>query len=248
MPKINCIEPLVKVNRILSKEGLLPNGTGRKQIHIVQLTLHTLLAGTALLFMIINGINAIKTGNGRALIHSVCTIMPGANLVVKLVVVLVKKETLLSLLGYLKSDVFNSHSDELNGYVRVVHGISELIWKYYIVVIAGYVFVVGALPILLDTKTMQIPPPFDMGRYEILYKFLHVVICIYFGINSICLDVLFMSLIGLCIAQLYILEKRLIYVLEEVDRMCENRDPKEMSLCEERILKFCIILHESLNQ
>lgn len=154
----------------------------------------------------------------------------------------------MSLLDYLRSDVFNSHSEELNVYVRFVYRISELMWKYYAVVIAAYLSVATIAPLAIDMKTMTIPPPFDMGKYGIVYKILHAILCTYLGLNSLCFDVLFMSLLGLCIAQLYILEKRLIHVFEEAKETCENRDTKEMSLCEEKTLKFCIVLHESLSQ
>lgn len=91
MAKINCIEPLSRVNRVLAIEGLLPSGKARKEIQILKLILHTLFFVTTLFFIIMNGINAIKRGNGKALSHITCIFMPVVNLLMKLTAVLQKK-------------------------------------------------------------------------------------------------------------------------------------------------------------
>ncbi|GJQ66207.1 hypothetical protein Trydic_g4265 [Trypoxylus dichotomus] len=62
---------------------------------------------------------------------------------------------------------------------------------------------------------MIIPTPFEMGKYDVIYKAMHVVMCVYLGLNSTSFDVLYMTLLGICIAQLYILEEMLMHVYEE---------------------------------
>ncbi|KAI4468382.1 chitinase [Holotrichia oblita] len=113
-------------------------------------------------------------------------------------------------------------------------------------VVAIYISVTGILPFIANT-TMMIPPPIDVGKFSLLYKIVHILMVLYLGSNSICYDLLFMTLLGLCIAQQNILEQKLLHVYEEALKI-SIKDGHSTVYIEKQILKHCVILHQTINR
>lgn len=246
MVKMNCIEPLMRVSNVLLREGLYPKEK-LENLQLVKIILHFGFYALILSCVVMNGVDAVKTGNAMALNHATCIFFPTFNLAVKAMVVLRKRKYFLSLMEDLRSDVFNSHSEKLNEYVKFVHRTTELILRYYTIVMSAYVSITSVLPFVTNAK-MMIPPPFDMKQYVVIYNILHVFIGAYLALNAASFDVLFMSLLGSCIAQLYILEQRLINMFEESREKCKDQNSMPLASKEAIIVKECILLYLRISQ
>ncbi|KAK9708266.1 hypothetical protein QE152_g27316 [Popillia japonica] len=103
------------------------------------------------------------------------------------------------------------------------------------------------LPFFTNMPVM-IPASFNTGEYDVIYKLAHLFATAYFSINSASIDALYLSLIALCTAQLQILERKLINVLEDAEAISENFHGKNLNTAAEDILKECIVLHDTINR
>ncbi|KAK9730325.1 7tm Odorant receptor [Popillia japonica] len=175
-----------------------------------------------------------------------CTIIPVANLGAKLLAIWWNKKSFFSLMKYLESPEFNAHNEVQNRYIQVVHQFAKVLLKILIAIVAGYVVVTGVSPFITDTA-MMIPPPNDMGKYNLFYKIIHIFMQFYLGSTSICHDLLFMTLFGLCIAQLNILQHKLLNVYEEALELSVEVGLSSR-FTEKQLLKDCVILHETIHQ
>lgn len=255
MTRVMCIHPIKKNLSILGKEGLLPNDKF-KFTQLLKITAHALFFTLIMAINITIIVKAIKKGSGMELNRATCITIPIAQLIFKAVALLINNEYFNLVMEDLKSDIFNNHSMELNIHIEFVYKVSELLRKYYTIAIGLFLFVTAFLPFVSNVRLMM-PPPFDMGKYMVFYKFIHFLMTIYMAINSISYDVIYMSLITLCIAQLNILQERLVKIHEESRRMLENKDVEHLSMeddsngkfiiGEELILKKCIVLHDRIN-
>lgn len=258
MSRITCIDPIIKILNLLRKEGLLPNNKFKLK-QILQIIVHALFFTLIMSINITNIVKAIKTNNGMELNRVTCITIPIAQLLLKGLALLMNKKYFFLILDDLKSDTFNSHSVKLNVYIEFVYKLSDLLRKYYILAISLFVLVAAILPFISNMRLMM-PAPFYMGKYIFFYKIIHLLMTIYLATNSISLDVMYMSLMALCIAQLNILEEKLINIFEESRKAFQSRDIKDtvmeeetgsnikFAIAEQNILKECIIHHEKINK
>lgn len=247
-----CTDPIIKNLSVLGKEGLLPTDKFTL-LHMLKITFHALFFSLMTGINIANIVSAIKTGSDMELNRATCIIIPLTQTLIKGVTILINKKHFYLVLKDLRSDIFNSHSMNLNVHIELVYKVSDLLRKYYSLAIGAFIFVAAILPFITNIR-MMMPPPFEMGKYVFFYKFLHFLMTIYLAVNSISLDVMYMSLMALCIAQLNILEERLMNVFEESRSKGSEHLPAEDSfnsefiVVEQTILKQCIALHEKINK
>ncbi|GJQ66202.1 hypothetical protein Trydic_g4261 [Trypoxylus dichotomus] len=247
MVQMNCIEPVLKVTNILKRGGLYPNSTVTKA-QLVQLIFHSCYYLLIVISLLMNVMKAVKARNEAELNRMICVVVPMVNLMAKIVTILLNEKYVLSIVEDLTSNTFNRHTEKLNDYIKSVYRISELMWKYYTLVIAAFLLITAVLPIMTNIETIMIPPPFDFGKYDVIYKIIHLITGIYLGVSSICYDSLFMMLMAICVAQLYILSDRLINIFQDAKLSWKNEINETVDNREMQIIKECIILHETINQ
>lgn len=253
MARIMCTDPIVKNLNILGKEGLLPSNNF-KLTQILKITFHVIFFSLATAINVANIVNAIENGSDMELNRATCVLIPLTQLIFKGVTILINKEYFFLLLDDLKSDAFNSHSIKLNVHIEFVYKVSDLLQKYYTVAIGSFIFVVAILPFVSNMRLMM-PAPFDMGKYMFFYKIIHFFMTVYLATNSISLDVMYMSLIALGIAQLNILHEKLVNVFKDSRTLSENKyvgedleeSDSKFAVTEQEILKQCIVHHEKIN-
>ncbi|GJQ66204.1 hypothetical protein Trydic_g4263 [Trypoxylus dichotomus] len=247
MVQMNCIQPVLKVTNILKRGGLYPNSTLTKA-QLVQLTFHFCYYLLIVISLLMNVMKAVKARNEVELNRIICVVVPIVNLMAKIVTILRNEKYVLSIVEDLTSNTFNRHAENLNDYIKLVYRISELMWKYYTLTIAAFLLITAVLPIMTNIEIIMIPPPFDFGKYDVIYKIIHLITGIYLGVSSICYDSLFMMLMAICVAQLYILSDRLINTFQDAKLSWRNKSNKAVDIKEMQIIKECIILHETINQ
>lgn len=252
MARVMCIDPIIKILHILEKEGLLPRNKF-KLTQIVKIIFHIISFSLILSINIIVIVQAIQKGSAMEFIRATYIIIPITQLIFKGATILINKQCFALLLDDLRSDIFNSHSIKLNAHIEFVYKVSDLLQKYYTLAIGLFIFVTAILPFIFNIR-MMMPPPFDMGRYIFFYKIIHFLMTIYMAIHSISYDVMYMSFMALCIAQLSILQERLMNIFEESgtksaeDLSVENNFSRKFIFVEQRILKQCIVLHDKINK
>ncbi|GJQ66198.1 hypothetical protein Trydic_g4257 [Trypoxylus dichotomus] len=119
-----------------------------------------------------------------------------------------------------------------------------MISRYFAGMVVIMVLLCGFLPFVADVKLM-IPAPFNTGKFDVGYKILHIVIIGYLGVTLVGLDMLYMTLIGLGVAQINILEERLINVSENYKQLSKENEITNLSFTK-RILPECAILYEAI--
>ncbi|GJQ66201.1 hypothetical protein Trydic_g4260 [Trypoxylus dichotomus] len=247
MVQMNCIQPVLKVTNILKRGGLYPNSTVTKA-QLVQLIFHSCYYLLIVISLLTNVMKAVKASNEVALNRMICLVVPLANLMAKILTILLNEKYVLSIVEDLTSNTFNGHTEKLNDYIKLVYRISELMWKCYTLATIAFLLVTAVLPIMTNIETIMIPPPFDFGKYDVIYKIIHLITGIYLGASSICYDSLFMMLMAICVAQLYILSDRLINIFQDAKLSWSNENNETVDNREMQIIKECIILHETINQ
>lgn len=232
---MSCLKAVFKPSQILLKQRLVPS---RNKQHIgiiitlVHLAVYTVLFGL-LIFNIFNGIKHNKT---MFVNRMMCILIPGLCILAKWLGIRINGRHYLSIFENLNSNIFNTQNKILNRHLQLAERICGLLLRYFAIT-TGVLFLVSCgLPIALKTQPM-VPCPIDIGKYQIIYNLLHLPLTVYFAINSPCLDVLLMSLLAICIAELEILKEQLIG-LEDCD---SNTRPKE-----EHTLRECVALHKMI--
>lgn len=243
MTNLNCAKLLTKTNWVLLKEGFLFEKDMGK-IQLLKLILHVLYC----IFIVI----LIGSSIGRAIsIKDISVLNQLLCMFISAITVFAKEFTLLkhrfcfiSIVSDARSDTFNAHNTKLNQHVLFVDRISELTLRYYIFIAIIFLSVTCLSPFVLNMK-MMIPPPMDIRDYDYLYKIVHCLVIFYMSINSVTFDVLYISILGLCVAQLGILEERLTEIFKEA---ITKNGTKESYMEHYQVLKECVILHETINQ
>lgn len=216
-------------------------------LYILNIIFHTVALG----IVIHNIIHAIQIRNINLLNWMTCVILPLVLYYSKPLTLFINKSFLKSILNDLEGDMFNRHSEKLNRHIRLIYKISNLIIRYFVFVFTTFISIFGVLPIVTNIRPI-IPASFPTGRYAIVYNIAHL-----FGVSfmsgvSTALDVLFMSCMALCGAQLDILEERLTNVLEDGTKLFQHKATRQecanVNELVEHILKECIILHEAINR
>lgn len=245
MARITCMDALSAIKWFLLKAGLFPVDNC-KSFTFFKLLCNFIFYSIIFSILLIDLINSIRTRNSAIFNMISCTIIPVANLGAKLLAIWWNKKSFFSLMKYLESPEFNAHNEVQNRYIQVVHHFAKVLLKILIAIVAGYVVVTGVSPFITDTA-MMIPPPNDMGKYNLFYKIIHIFMQFYLGSTSICHDLLFMTLFGLCIAQLNILQHKLLNVYEEALELSVEVGLSSR-FTEKQLLKDCVILHETIHQ
>lgn len=242
MARMSCINALSRTSWILLIEGLLPTEVLKRR-QVLKLILHSLWAAFILNLMFHNIVNGIKANNFMLINRMVYVLMPVMTSFAKSVAVLTNKKCFISLLKDLRSNIFNRHSEKQNEHIQFVDKISKIMLRYFTITMGLFLSVACLLPIITNVRIL-IPSPYNLGRYEILYKILHFFVILYMGLNAACFDLLYLSLMGLCIAQLNILQENLTYPLKSAYTL----DSKIIDGNVEECLRHCVILHEMINK
>lgn len=245
MAKISCLETVKESSYILSKHGLLFTGK-ITPLDILKIVLNFLFSILIDTLVILNIKNAIRVNNMRLANWMICVLVPMLFYSARTFTLLVNKQCLVSLLKDLNSDIFNGHSEDLNRHVRAIKTISSVMLRYFGTAAAIFILVYSILPFAINIR-MMIPPPFNTGRYDILYKLCHLIAIIYLGLNAVCLDIFYITLMGLAIAQLNILQERLIEILPNAKAIQSKICPYEtLATVASRIVKDCVVQHEMI--
>ncbi|GJQ66211.1 hypothetical protein Trydic_g4269 [Trypoxylus dichotomus] len=151
-----------------------------------------------------------------------CILIPMVNYWAKSFTLMVNKRCFQSILLDLGSNTLNAHSEILNEHIQFIYRTSRLL------------------------LSLTIPAPFETGKYDIIYKIGHFFATGYLAFNTIGFDILFLTLLSLCVAQLNILEERLSNGLDDAEDSCEDRNRLGLEI--HTILREIVILHETVNQ
>lgn len=246
MPKLQCTVPLKRTTWFLTIEGLIRQNIF-DQLAIWSLIMHLILSLSTVILMTSSMVKAFIIRDTIVLNQIICTLVSAFTVIAKIFTIVENKHWFASIIADLKSDAFNNHNEKQNEHVKFVDKITNLILKYYVVVGVMFVLFTCVLPFIWNVR-MVVPPVFEMGRLKVFYKVIHFILIAYMVSNSVMLDVSYMSLMGLCIAQLSILEEKLIYVLEEARNRNKSNHKEIVYYHVEVILKECVILHDMLNE
>lgn len=244
MKKVTCSDTVKTVISILSKEGLLFRGEMTK-LDKCKAALNLLLAVAVNMFIMLDIINALKIDNMNMANWMICVLIPGIGYGTKEFTLLVNRRCFSALLQDLSSLSFNAHNDRLNRHIRLIDRTSNLLFKYFLISDSIIIISFCVLPFALNIR-MGIPAPFETGRFDVLYKLFHLMYCSYIGYNMTFLDILYMTLMGLAIAQLNVLKERLTDIVEDASDMKmfeETSILHETNIVARRILREYILLH-----
>lgn len=243
MNKVNCFYVISKATWIHLKQGLILS----EELRIVEIfrsILHYIIHIFMLSILVLNINNGIKSQNVSLVNRMVCLLIPVSNLIAKALTLQKNRKCFLRLLEDLQSDAFNTHSEKSNTHIQFVDKIRALMLKYFMITIGVFLLVGSVLPVIINIDLL-IPNPIRDGRYEVIYRILHFIGTTYFGFNSGCFDVLYVSLIAMCIAQLKILEEELVNIVGNSSERefieLGNGNLKER-------LKQCVVLHVTIDQ
>lgn len=244
MAKISCLEPLRVSSNVLSKHGVLftKNITKLDILKIILNFLYIILLETFVILNIRYGIAV----NDMALVNwMICIKIPILYYTAKMLTLLINRRYLLSILRDLNSEVFNGHTEELNRHVQKIRDISNLTLKYFALAVGIFLVVTCILPFVINIRIIM-PAPFYTGGYDVFYKIPHLIAFTYFGLNAVSFDIFYMTLIGLAISQLNILQERLINVKENAVNIAANNNQENLTTITTRLLKECFIQHQMI--
>lgn len=245
MTKVMCLDTLKTVIYILSKEGLLFSEKITK-FGILKVAVNFSLAAVLNALAILNIISGIKANNMELVNWMVCVLIPALLCATKAVTFVINRKCFLSILQDLSSLSFNAHNYRLNRHIHLIDRVSTLLLKYFIIADIVIIIAFCILPFAINMR-MVVPPPFHTGRFDVLYKLFHLILCSYVGGNMASFDTLYMTLMGLGVAQLNILKERLTDVFEDVNNLAKVTGESilsEINAGALHILKECIILHK----
>lgn len=244
MPNARCDDVLSKSRRVLLKTGLWPTSK-RTKYAIPKLIFNFIFHSTILTMIVCNIVDAKRRNDNTKLNWMMCVLCPVLTYIAKVTTISTNKIGFYSILDDLKSRTFNAHNGKLNEHIRQIDKISKLLLGYLTTTVLAFSAAGSILPIILQTEVMIFPAPMNLGKYSILYKIIHLFMTTYVSFNTVGLDVLYMSLLGLCRAQLDILEDRLSYILEDVTN---NRNDIEINVMMRYVVRECSILHDAVNE
>ncbi|KAK9731034.1 7tm Odorant receptor [Popillia japonica] len=121
-----------------------------------------------------------------------------------------------------------------------------MVLNFYLLVGVTFIVFTCLLPFVIDVK-LAIPPPYDMGNFDFFYKVIHFGVMFYLFLNSVICDVLYITILGLCIAQLVILQEKLLDISVETNS-AEPHNQRRFHSEVEKDLKQIIILHMMINK
>nr|QBB72958.1 odorant receptor [Protaetia brevitarsis] len=246
MSKIGYKEALAIPISVLTKMGLWP----AKKVNLVvisKLFMNIVIAIITETVMVSNIIQAARSVNMKLLNWSICVFFPLTNLHIKALSLWINRSYFLSLLNDLDSTSFNNHPVKLNRHIQTIAKISDVIVKYFALVMVIFLSIFSLLPSFTNLPLMM-PPPFDMGKFDVAYRIGHLLATSYLATMSATIDSLYMSLIALSNAQLDILRERLIKVSEDANELCDSMDKMKWDAGVWIILKECVLLHDTITK
>lgn len=244
MVQIRCITTLDNPKWILSKFGfwIKYNGTAWEKYRFVVCVSFNIALITV---VCLNIVNSIKTGEIRLLNRMTCMLVEGFTYIAKLITLIINERCFELILMDLDSEAFNTHNRKLNEHIQYIHKISKLLFGYFIITVLTYLIIGTFLPIVINISPM-VPAPFHTGTYDIVYKLILFILCSYMAFNSIGLDTLYLTLLSLCIAQLNILNGKLLEGVDDVSVKVKSKE--EMILKSHAALREIVKLHEGIIQ
>lgn len=242
MDRINCGRTIEKPKFILSTSGVWP--TAKTTIPTIFSIVFNLCFETMVLTIVtFNILDAIKYKQINLLNKMICIAIAVINYIAKTGTLTINKKCFLSIIEDLESDVFNGHSRKLNNHIHNIYNNCNLVFRYFAVVLVMYSLIGSILPMIVDIP-LTIPVSFYRGKYQFQYKIFHFFFTALLSYNTIGLDILCLTLISVSIAQMDILQERLINVLEDCKETCGNK--YFLNLEVERNLRECVILHKKI--
>ncbi|KAK9686258.1 7tm Odorant receptor [Popillia japonica] len=202
--------------------------------------LHFIVNSATLSVLVLNIVKGIRLNKPMFINRMIWIVIPLINFLAKLLAIHKNKKYYLLVIKNLKSDIFNIQDKKLRQHILLIERISELMWKYFALTIGVLYLVSCVFPVVMDTEPLM-PCPVDIGRYDILYRVLHLAFTFYYAVNSPGCDLLLMSLLGICIAQLSILKERLT-------GLSNSNNGEEISPPVDKTLSECVALHKMINE
>lgn len=245
MSVTTCYEVISSCTWILKQTGLYPTKTPTfldPLKHFFNLTLHIIIYTV----LTSNIVIAISTSNKSLFSWQLPLFLPVSHYYLKIKVLLVPRKRFFSILKDLKCKEFNSHNQGLNKHIRNLHKITKFLVKYFSSLSATVIVIFCLTPILYDSLLL-VPSPIPTGNFDILYKILHFLFMSYIAWNYVGVETLYMTLLGLCAAQLRILRTKIANVLEWSQESFNEENTKNIDLLVQSSLKDCIILHNKIN-
>lgn len=242
MTRISCARTIEKPKRILSMSGVWPTAKITKYT-VLTMVFNLTFDIVVLTIIVLNIVNALKFKKMNVLNKMICIIISMINYIAKSTTLTINKECFMSIIQDLETTTFNRHSEELNNHIENIYNNSNLVFKYFVFMLAVYSLIGSILPMVVDLG-ITIPAPFYTGRYEFLYKVLHFFATGLLSCNTIGLDTLCLTLISLGIAQMNILQERLKNVLEDREKAYGKEYLLKLKV--NRTLRECVILHEKI--
>ncbi|GJQ66212.1 hypothetical protein Trydic_g4270 [Trypoxylus dichotomus] len=243
MVRLNCKETYKTSKYILLKTGMWPKVTTTK-CELLSFAFTLISDAFLLSFSAFNIINEIRTKNFIKLLNWLTSLLiPAANYTAKGYTLIVNKKCFYEIVNDIENETFNSHSEKLNRHIQLICNISQILLRYFAFALGIYLAVRSFLPIVVDVG-MIIPPPFDMGEYDILYRIFHFFATVNICVNTAGFDVLFLTLMAVCVAQLHILEDRLRRLYE--DALECSGSTGNINEIVETTLRECVILHNTI--
>lgn len=246
MVKINCIETLKIPIMVLTNLGILNIKPTKSTI--IKLSLNFLIDLTVVTLCIINVKKLIDTNNISHAYWMGSLLFPMVIYISKIVSFQINKAELTSILRCLKSYTFNSHSERQNKHIQLINDMSVLILKYFAAILVLPIGLFAVLP-LIRNQDVLIPPPIQVGRFDILYKILHLFALISMCFRSTCLDAFCLTSMTLGVAQLSILQENLRNTCKsKSNNVKPSRKGKRryLSLMTKHSLKKSAILYETI--
>lgn len=242
MVRISCVKTLENPKWILSKLGLWINSDSTvwgKYKFVIGLSFNIAL----IILVCQNIINSMNIREIKLLNRMTCMLVEGLTYLAKLSTIILNKKWFESILIDLDSEAFNTHNHKLNEHIQYIHKTSKLLFGYFIITILTYLVFGTFLPIVVNISPM-VPAPFNTGKYDIIYRFVLIILCNCMAFSSIGLDTLYLTLLSLCMAQLNILDGKLVEAVDDVAMKAKSKE--EMALKCHTDLREIVRLHEGI--
>lgn len=246
MSYVSCLDVIDSPRWILTKNGLYPIKIITKSV-ILKLIINFILHISTYGIVIHNVFIALRTRNTTLLNWVTCVLLPMTNYYAKIATLIFRRTIFFSILDDLKSKEFNPRNKKLNENIQRVNTISKMLIRYFALSIGSCVIIFSFLPIVMNSL-MMIPASFNTGRYDLLYKILHCIFTSYMSYTCFGVDILYMTLLGLCSAELDILHEKLLNTLNDSRNICNEYEAANIVIVEHIVLKECVFMHNKINR
>lgn len=199
----------------------------------------------AILIIYQNIVNAAKLKDYGYLNRMTCLLAEDITYTAKWFTLMVNRKYFEAILLDIDSQAFNTHNETLNAHIEYICRTSRILLGYLVIVIAIYLTVGSILPIFLNIS-LVIPSPFESDVYDSVYMFAHLYMCCYLAIGVMGLDLLYLTLLSMCLAQLNILNGRLVKIAESIRA---TNELKMVTIVQNyTIVREIVRLHDAINR